>query len=301
MKDKPSSGAHAPFSRTFTLKDGSLLSYAEFGDPASERVVLYGHGFPGTGEEAGIAHRAALSHGFRIIAPTRPGIGMSTFDPHRTIASWPDTILELVESLGIEKLFLLGVSGGTPYTLAFLQRFPERVLNCLIVSGMGPPHSVVFDGSMSLFSRIPIWCAYRAPGLSRLIISLIAAISRRSPEALLACYKACMSADDRRLLGVQLNARRMIQNFQLALRQGATGVYHDFRLLMSPWGFELSAISFPVTFIHGTKDKLVPLSIAKANVRQIPQAALREYQGKGHFMAFEMTEEIMKLLTERSS
>lgn len=279
--------------KNFTLKNGDTLSYSEFGDSSSTQVILYGHGFPGTGEEAGIAHRAALEGHFRIIAPTRPGIGHSTFDSHRTIMQWPAMVDELLQSLGVNRLSLLGVSGGTPYTLAFLHQFPHRVESCLIVSGMGPPSAVILDRSMSLFSRVPIWCAYNLPRLGHLVIWLIALVAKVSPATLLACYRLCMSADDRRLLRQQQNARNMIQNFQLALRQGARGVYRDFELLTSPWGFSLEELQGGPAFFHGDNDKLVPASVARHNQRTIKDSSLREFTGRGHFMAFEITREIV--------
>lgn len=280
--------------KLFTLSCGRTLSYCEFGDPQSSRVILYGHGFPGTGHEAGIAHRAALKHGVRIISPSRPGIDCSSYDSGRTILSWPDTVNQLLQHLNITEISLLGVSGGTPYTLAYLYRFPERVRRCVIVSGMGPPDSVTLDRSMSLFSRVPIWCAYRMPGLSAALISTIAQVSKVSPRLLLMCYKACMSSDDKRLLKARSTASEMLENFRLALKQGTRGVSLDFRLLTSDWGFSLNTLTIPVTLLHGTADALVPFSIAQKNAAQIPRSSLIEYPGRGHFMAFEITNDIVR-------
>lgn len=283
--------------KLFTLRNGNTLSYYEFGDTSSSNVVLYSHGFPGTGQEAGIAHRAAIEQKVRIISPSRPGIGNSSFDANRTIMTWPDLANELLDSLSITSISLLGVSGGTPYALAYLLRYPERVRTCLIVSGMGPPTSVHLDKHMSLFSRIPIWCAYNFPSMAKLLISLIALISIRFPTALLQCYRLCMSLDDKRILARQTNAKNMLENFRLALLQGAQGVYHDFRLLMSDWGFSLDQIARPVTLLHGDDDKLVPVSIAQLNHEQLRNSTLVEVPRRGHFMAFDITSDIVQRLT----
>ncbi len=74
--------------RRVRLPDGRRLGYAEFGDPAG-RPILYFHGFPSSRLEAGLAHGAALRTGVRIVAPDRPGSGLSDFLPGRTLKDWP--------------------------------------------------------------------------------------------------------------------------------------------------------------------------------------------------------------------
>ena len=59
--------------------------------------------------------RPALARGIRIIAPDRPGLGLSTRLPGRQIADWPNDVRELADALGIARFAVIGISGGGPY------------------------------------------------------------------------------------------------------------------------------------------------------------------------------------------
>src|SRR5690606_14168411 len=102
---------------TIALRDGRTLGYAEYG-VADGKPVLVFHGSPGTRLQVRAAHRPALARGIRIIAPDRPGLGLSSRLPGRRIADWPDDVCELVDALGIDRCPVIGVSGGGPYAAA---------------------------------------------------------------------------------------------------------------------------------------------------------------------------------------
>ncbi|HSP41298.1 MAG TPA: alpha/beta hydrolase, partial [Luteolibacter sp.] len=70
---------------------GYRLAWNEFGDPAG-RPVLYCHGWPSSRMQAVLVHHLARERGLRVIAPDRPGMGLSEHVPGRTLASWPETM-----------------------------------------------------------------------------------------------------------------------------------------------------------------------------------------------------------------
>ncbi len=280
--------------KSITLRSGATLSISEFGNPSSKRVILYCHGFPGSGEEVGLAHKSALENNIRIVAPTRPGVGYSDYDLKRTILDWPKLVEELLTALDIQEFSLLGISGGTPYALACIPAFGARIQRCLIVSGMGPPASVDLSAQMSMMSRVPLWCAYNLPKLSEAAITLLSFGARISPRGLVFAYQFFMSKDDRRMLRRSKIAENMLENFKLALHQGTHGIRHDFRLMTKDWGYQLQEIDFPITIYHGDDDNLVPLSIARQSNEALKNSVLKTYPGRGHFMAFEISAEIVQ-------
>ncbi|MCL5996723.1 MAG: alpha/beta hydrolase [Chloroflexi bacterium] len=60
--------------RTIRLKDGRTLGYAEFGAPGDRPIFLF-HGNPGSRLDATLG--AVEQPGIRVIAPDRPGVGLS--------------------------------------------------------------------------------------------------------------------------------------------------------------------------------------------------------------------------------
>jgi len=74
----------------------------------------------------------------RVIAPDRPGLGRSEFQPGRRIGDWPDDVLALADQLKLARFAILGYSGGGPYAAACALKIPERLTRVGIVSGTAP-------------------------------------------------------------------------------------------------------------------------------------------------------------------
>lgn len=71
-------------SANIRLKDGRLLAYAEYGDPHGVPLFFF-HGWPVTRLSGRILDKPAKKLGIRVIAPDRPGIGLSDYKHHRTL------------------------------------------------------------------------------------------------------------------------------------------------------------------------------------------------------------------------
>jgi len=68
------------------------------------------------------------------------------------------------------------------------------------------------------------------------------------------------------------------------LRSGARGVVEDYRVLGSPWGFELGRLKSEVILWQGEEDTLSPIEHAHRLAEQIPRARLIVLPGRGHFL-----------------
>ena len=85
-----------------TLPDGRKLGYAQFG-LLTGRPIFYCHGLPGSRVEAGHLHKAALEVGARIIATDRPGMGLSSALPGRTLLDHPKDLEHLAVHLDVQE------------------------------------------------------------------------------------------------------------------------------------------------------------------------------------------------------
>jgi pimeloyl-ACP methyl ester carboxylesterase len=63
--------------------------------------------------------------------------------------------------------------------------------------------------------------------------------------------------------------------------------------MTNEWGYSLENIDFPITIYHGDDDNLVPLAIAQQNNLALKKSVLKVFPGKGHFMAFEISDQII--------
>src|SRR5437773_2325134 len=103
--------------RTIRLRDGRQLGFEEHG-LAAGRAIFFFHGIPQSRVRGRMIAAHAERYAGRLIAVDRPGIGLSDFQPGRTIADWPDDVAELADALGIERFAILAISAGCAYALA---------------------------------------------------------------------------------------------------------------------------------------------------------------------------------------
>lgn len=106
--------------------------------PDSARpVVVLVHGSPG---DNGAFWRLApaLGERFRVIAPDLPGFGASSHRiPDYSFRAHARYLLELLDSLGIERAHLVGFSMGGGVVLNMYDLAPERVSSVVLLSAIG--------------------------------------------------------------------------------------------------------------------------------------------------------------------
>ena len=85
-----------------------------------------------------LVHEPARRLGLRIIAPERPGFGLSTFQHNRTLADWASDITEFANHLGLKHFGVAGISGGGPYAAACAALLPSRVTATALINPVGP-------------------------------------------------------------------------------------------------------------------------------------------------------------------
>jgi pimeloyl-ACP methyl ester carboxylesterase len=281
------------------LRDGRRLGYAEYGDPHGQ-PIFYFHGFHGSRLEAGIAGGAASRMGARIVAPDRPGYGLSDFKPGRAIADWPDDAIQLADALDIERFAVLGVSGGGPYALACALKVPQRLTTVGILSGLGPPDAARAAREMALPVRVGAAFGRKFPLLVTLLFQLVTGrIIRRHTERVVALISARSSAPDAAALARPDVRPVIIESLRESVRPGGRGVAWDLVLYSRPWGFRLGDVSMPVHLWHGEADTIVPPAFGRYQADAIPHCRAEFFPGEGHIsVGVNHADEILRALLE---
>lgn len=126
-------------SASLTLPNGRTLSYAQYG-LLTGPAVFYVHGLPGSRLEGALFDAPAITPLARIIAVDRPGYGLSSPQPNRTILDHTKDIDYLAKHLNLDSYAVLGISGGGPYALACAAALPADKLKAVcLICGLGPP------------------------------------------------------------------------------------------------------------------------------------------------------------------
>src|ERR1700729_3980858 len=87
--------------------------------------------------EGNIAVDAEENH-IRLIGVDRPGIGASTPYQYDTVVAFADDLRTVADTLGIDKMAVIGLSGGGPYTLGCAAAMPDRVVAVGVLGGVAP-------------------------------------------------------------------------------------------------------------------------------------------------------------------
>lgn len=267
------------------LPDGRRLAWSELGDPDGTPVVWH-HGGLSCRLDARRGDEVARDAGVRMIAPDRPGIGRSSRDPGRTVASWAADVGALADHLGLDRFATVGWSAGGPHALAVAAGLGDRVTRVATCGGMAPIRDRADRAELGLaVDRMLIPLSRRFPWAARRVVSL--ASGRRGAEKAKAQTLKVLGATDRALLAdrpaaeVVLWADGRIETF----RSGYAGTVDDYRAFGAPdWGFATEAVTAPVDCWQGADDDLVPRAHAERLATSLPDATLHVVDGVGHFL-----------------
>lgn len=283
--------------RTAVLPDGRRIGYAEVG-VQSGAPVFYCHGFPASRLESRLVAAAAVKTNARIVAPDRPGYGLSGWKPERTILDFADDVEGLADRLGIARFRVLGVSGGGPYALALAHRLPDRVEAVAVVCGLGPVSRPEALAAMRWPGRLGFGTARKNPRLNRFLFgTCLGRLMQRSPELTLSLLTRGMPAADRLTLARPEVRSVILATLREGLRQGPRGALLDMSLYPREWPFDPAGIPVPMSFWHGDADTTVPVSHTLMTTAGLAKDTVHILPGQGHFsLPVEHAEDILENL-----
>lgn len=265
------------------LRSGGELAYDEYGDRAGI-PVFFCHGWPSSRTMAQLTDESARDLGVRIISPDRPGINRSTFQANRKLTDWPDVLGELANHLGLEKFYILAVSGGAPYAFVAGWALPERVRALAVVSGAPPIVDLTDHRGLLRLYRWMLAVHRTRPALLRKLFYVARPIATlhmpiRFRPLFLKMFRPCDAAalrDDAAFEACFESARR-------AWRGSAEGLMTDAEIYAAPWGFRLEDVRVPVRMWHGTEDRAFSVGVAEDVARRLPNCHARYVEGAGHY------------------
>jgi pimeloyl-ACP methyl ester carboxylesterase len=278
------------------LSDGRILGYAEFGSNTAPPMFVF-HGLPGS--------RLAIAEmwpeepaGVRVIAPDRPGAGLSTFQPGRRLLDWANDVRQLADSLGVDRFIVAGFSAGGPHALAVAHGLPDRVIAVGTIAGPGPFDSPKALEGMTRANKLILRLARRAPRALWVVAAPHARQIRRQPAKAFekAARDRSVPEADREVMTSLRLRERMVAAAPEAFRQGVRGFIHEAHVTVQPWGFDPGTIKPPARIWHGDKDTHVPVAMAQHLAVRMPGSSLTIYPGEGHLIVPRHWDEILAAL-----
>jgi pimeloyl-ACP methyl ester carboxylesterase len=232
--------------------------------------------------------------GVRVLMADRPGFGGSTRAPGHGLLDVADDLVELLDRLGLERVPVIGGSGGGPHVLALCARHPDRVARATVVVGAAPV--LEEDVPRLIPVNAEAWRRARRGWAAEHELCV-----RQRDEVLadpLGAFRSIMATappDDRAVLEDPEYQRVFVAGITEALRPGAEGWSDESLLLGSRWDeseVPPHHVRGHVVWWHGRHDANAPLQAVERYTARMPSVELRIWDA-GHLEPYRREEEVL--------
>jgi pimeloyl-ACP methyl ester carboxylesterase len=257
----------------------------EFCDVGSGLPVLYFHGTGAGNDAAVLLEQELIASGCRLIVPNRPGYSRTALGPRGSVSYCTTLAVELIDHLNLDRVAVLGTSGGGMPAAAFARLYPDRtaalVLQCAqahrwdhirwLPKGLGRGlflfrHSACHP-FLRWYNRLHAWSMARHP------VSCLRAMSgSRLPY---------LEGD-----ATVLQTIRELTRLTAACAAQPRGIENDWAILVGHNGIRTGSIVCPTLIVHDREDPLVPFAHAEWSRTSIADSQLLDICAGGHLIWF---------------
>lgn len=275
------------------------IGFSEFGTHDGPAVVWL-HGTPGARRQIPPEAREYAEHrGFRLIGLDRPGVGSSTAHSYDSIADFTVDFQTVLNTLGIDRFSVVGLSGGGPYTLAVSHFLADRVVSTGVVGGVAPVNGpeAIHGGAVELAQyAVPLLNVAGRPIGSAL--STVLGFARPVADPAISLYGRLSPEADRELLSRPEFRAMFLDDLLHGGSRRMEAPFADLKLFVRDWGFRVADVRAHVHWWHGDKDNIIPLAHGEHMVELLPNAELHTLHGQSHISGLGNSIEILDTLLE---
>jgi non-heme chloroperoxidase len=255
---------------TIKTKDGTKIYYKDWG---TGQPILFSHGWPLNADSWEAQMLFLASKGYRCIAHDRRGHGRSGQPWNgNNMDTYADDLSELIESLDLKGVVLIGFSAGGGEVARYIGRHgSSRVAKIGLISAVPPlmlKTKANPDGlPIEAFDKIRLGClADRSQFYRDLASGPFFGANRPGAKV----------------------SQGMIDSFWLqGMQAGATNTYDCIKAFSeTDFTEDLKKFDKPTLILHGDDDQIVPISAAALqSARLVKNATLKIYPGAPHGLA----------------
>ncbi len=265
------------------LADGRTLEVHVDGMPGGVPLVFHG-GTPSSAVPYAPFVRLATERGLRLVTYARAGYSRSTRNPGRSVASVASDVAGLLDQLGALRCYTVGWSGGGPHALATAALLPDRVTAAASIAGVAPYDAPGLDWMAGMGDENLIEFRAVLEGSEALQAFLEREgswVKDITADQVADGYGNLVSEPDRAALTGEFAAWQATF-LRSSVSSGVWGWYDDDQALSRPWGFDIGAITRPVTIWQGGQDRMVPFAHGEWLASHVGSARARLFPEHGH-------------------
>jgi len=241
--------------------------------PGADPAIVLLHGLPGTAQDFDAV--TALLPGRHTIAIDRPGFGFSSGGYH-PLAEQLMTIRQLIESLGVRRVVLVGHSYGGTLALAYAEQRPQDLRGLVLVDAAAAgQHSEAINRAQSHLVQVLSWPVVQ-PIADATFSQLLRTASAKQRDAQAFEPGDVAAAHEHRLLA-------------LSMKHSDLDAYADEQLhaddVIADVDRQLASVRVPAVVIQGAGDKFVKPEHGRRLATLLPNARLIMVEG-GHMAPY---------------
>lgn len=279
--------------RTIVLPDGRLIAFRDLGTPDGVPVFIL---HPLVQSSLMRPQEAAMAGecGVRLISVERPGIGLSTYDPEGTYASFANDLASVADALGIGNFHLIGWASGAPYALTAASRLGARVSRLALAT---PRLNFRSDLEATSPMRQFFGGLRRHPWIFETVFSIMRAKrSRRMLRPMIRNFVET-SEPDRRLFERDPALLDCFTDSLIeAIDRSHTGIVAELNFYAAETPAETSGLARPLLVWHGLEDEMNSIADVKRMLDGAPVEAFHVVEGQGHMVLFTNFKEVLSRL-----
>lgn len=260
--------------RRLRLSEG-FVEYVVDGPDDARDLLIFHVGTPSGAVRWQGLTAAAVSAGMRVASYSRGGYGTSTRREGRSVADEAATTAALADSLGHERFFVLGWSGGGAAALACAALLGDRVRACMTLAGIAPrTESGAAWRTFHSPEQHKEWEDLERGDMAKLLPDFEEAVGFFGHVTVRKLRAIGGPADERgRANDIEANVDRdLVRSMRRSVSRGYAGYLDDNLAQVRDWGFRVADIRVPVVVRQGALDRLVHVEQGRWLAATIPGA-----------------------------
>ena len=299
-RQAPSLGDHDRWQRQhqMTLSDGRRLNWLEMGDPKGRPVLFFHHlAFSPSWTASGV--EALSRQGWRVIAPSRPGFGLSdrvsapTLE--RRVEAMTRSCTELVDRLEVGRALVMGHANGLIHAQDFCARNPARVCGLISVGGETSWEDGM-EAELPWHHGILIKTMMRAPSaIGFLARAMVAFIDAGREEFVLRSLHQDSPLDQR--VSRRPEVREVILGgLRHTVQQGANGLAEEIGMVLTDWRDTARQVRCPFHIIHGLQDTVFKPQLIERFAASVPGVNCIPVEDAGQYLLYSHWPQVLSLM-----